>query len=65
MGIAREGNLYVLVPAAVAGLMFLLGFWPIGLAFVILAAFMAFFFRDPERQSPSDPDVVVAPADAA
>ena len=63
MGIAREGNLYVLVPAAVAGLMFLLGFWPIGLALVILAAFMAFFFRDPERQSPSDPDVVVAPAD--
>lgn len=53
----------MLVPAAVAGLMFLLGFWPIGLAFVILAAFMAFFFRDPERQSPSDPDVVVAPAD--
>lgn len=63
MRIAREGNFYVLVPAAVAGLMFLLGFWPIGLAFVILAAFMAFFFRDPERQSPSDPDVVVAPAD--
>jgi phosphatidylserine decarboxylase len=24
---------------------------------------MAFFFRDPERQAPSDPDVVVAPAD--
>lgn len=43
--------------------MFLLGFWPVGIVFVVLAAFMAFFFRDPRRQPPIDPDVVVAPAD--
>jgi phosphatidylserine decarboxylase len=28
-----------------------------------LAAFMAYFFRDPDRTVPRDPDVVVAPAD--
>jgi len=61
--IAREGIFYVLVPAALAVAVFLLGFWPVALLLGILAAFMAFFFRDPERQPPSDADVVVAPAD--
>lgn len=63
MTIAREGIFYVLVPAALAGFMFLLGYWPVAVLLGILAAFMAFFFRDPERRSPSDPNVVVAPAD--
>ena len=31
--------------------------------FAILGGFMAFFFRDPERQVPQDPDIVVSPAD--
>jgi phosphatidylserine decarboxylase len=31
--------------------------------FAILGGFMAYFFRDPDRQVPQDPDVVVAPAD--
>jgi phosphatidylserine decarboxylase len=61
--IAREGIFYVLVPAALAGLGFLLGYWPVALLLAVLAAFMAFFFRDPERQAPADADVVVAPAD--
>jgi len=61
--IAREGIFYVLVPAALAVVVFFLGFWPVALLLGILAAFMAFFFRDPERQPPSDPNVVVAPAD--
>jgi phosphatidylserine decarboxylase len=61
--IAREGIFYVLVPAALAVVVLLLGLWPVALLFGLLAAFMAFFFRDPERQPPSDPNVVVAPAD--
>ncbi len=40
-----------------------LGLWPVALVFAALAAFMAYFFRDPNRVSPIDPDVVVAPAD--
>ena len=63
MRIAREGIFYVLVPAALAVVVFFLGFWPVALLLGILAAFMAFFFRDPERQPPSEPNVVVAPAD--
>ena len=31
--------------------------------FAVLGAFMAYFFRDPERQVPQDPDLVVSPAD--
>lgn len=31
--------------------------------FAVVAGFMAFFFRDPKRQPPSDVDVVVSPAD--
>jgi phosphatidylserine decarboxylase len=61
--IAREGIFYVLVPAALAVVVLLLSFWPLAVLLAILAAFMAFFFRDPDRQSPNDPNVVVAPAD--
>ena len=61
--IAREGIIYVLVPGVLAAIGFLLGFWPVGILFALVAAFMAFFFRDPRRQPPTDADVVVAPAD--
>jgi phosphatidylserine decarboxylase len=60
---AREGIVYVVVPAVGAIILLVLGFWPVAVAFAILAAFMAFFFRDPQRQPPTDPGVVVAPAD--
>jgi len=60
---ARDGIIYVLIPVVLGILALVLGFWPLALAFAIVAAFMAFFFRDPERQPPTDPNVVVAPAD--
>jgi phosphatidylserine decarboxylase len=34
------------------------------LPLVVLAGFFVFFFRDPERTAPSDPNLVVSPADA-
>jgi phosphatidylserine decarboxylase len=37
--------------------------WVLAVPFVALAAFFAFFFRDPERRPPADADVVLAPAD--
>jgi phosphatidylserine decarboxylase len=40
-----------------------LGFWPVAIFFGLLAAFMAYFFRDPGRQPPVDKDLVVSPAD--
>ena len=51
------------MPGALAVLFLVLGFWPLGLAFLLLSSFMAFFFRDPRRQPPTDSNVVVAPAD--
>jgi phosphatidylserine decarboxylase len=61
--IAREGIFYVLVPAALAIVLFALGFWPVALVFGVVSVFMAYFFRDPRRQSPTDSNIVVAPAD--
>lgn len=40
-----------------------LGLWYVGLLFLLLALFMAYFFRDPKREPPGDLDVVVSPAD--
>jgi len=35
----------------------------IGAVFVILSGYFAYFFRDPQRTPPDDPNVIVAPAD--
>jgi phosphatidylserine decarboxylase len=49
-----------LMAASVAG--WLLN-WLLALPLFVLAAFFAFFFRDPERQTVDLPDTVVSPAD--
>jgi phosphatidylserine decarboxylase len=63
MKIDRAGWPFVagaLVPAAAA-----LGFgvWWLALPFVVLSAFMVYFFRDPERATPSGDGLVISPAD--
>ena len=63
MRIAREGIVYILAPGAVTVLLLILGLWPIALPFAIVTAFMAYFFRDPKREPPQDPHLVVSPAD--
>lgn len=63
MRIAREGMVYILVPVVLAAVSLLLAFWPVAIAFALIAAFMAFFFRDPQRKIPDDPNFVVSPAD--
>ena len=40
-----------------------LGFWYVAAALFVVTLFMVFFFRDPKRVPPADPDVVVSPAD--
>jgi phosphatidylserine decarboxylase len=37
--------------------------WALAIPFVVLAAFFAFFFRDPDRVSPVDGALVLSPAD--
>ncbi|MFN2453906.1 MAG: phosphatidylserine decarboxylase [Pyrinomonadaceae bacterium] len=60
---AREGFPYIFIPAAAALLALFAGVWWLALVLFALAAFMAYFFRDPVRNAPEDSDVVLSPAD--
>ncbi|HEX8473711.1 MAG TPA: phosphatidylserine decarboxylase family protein [Pyrinomonadaceae bacterium] len=60
---ARDGLLWVLVPLVVALAAALSGYWLVAIPFFLLAAFMAYFFRDPRRTSPPEENLVVSPAD--
>jgi phosphatidylserine decarboxylase len=63
MGIDRAGWPFIIIAIVLAvGAAWWLGrLW--ALPFVVLAAFFLFFFRDPDRQVPGDPNLVVSPAD--
>jgi phosphatidylserine decarboxylase len=61
--IVKESIPYILVPAVLAVATAALGYWYVSAFLIIVALFMAFFFRHPKRVPPSDPDVVVSPAD--
>jgi phosphatidylserine decarboxylase len=63
LSIVKESIPYILVPLVLSVAATALGFWYVGLFLLLVAIFMAFFFRDPKRVPPSDPDVVVSPAD--
>jgi phosphatidylserine decarboxylase len=66
----KEGYPWILVPllaGLAAGALYLL--WPsyallaLAALLLLLAAFMAYFFRDPRRDAPAERDLVVSPAD--
>ncbi|MBS1770171.1 MAG: phosphatidylserine decarboxylase [Acidobacteria bacterium] len=60
---AKEGLPFILVALAIAGLLAIPGWW-IGVSiFVLIAAFLAYFFRDPHRNVPSNGGVILAAAD--
>ena len=59
----RDGIPFVFIPLAAAVLAAVTGYWYIAVPLFLLALFMAYFFRDPERISPTDEDIVIAPAD--
>ncbi|HKG48401.1 MAG TPA: phosphatidylserine decarboxylase family protein [Pyrinomonadaceae bacterium] len=63
MRIVKESIPYIVVPVLLAAAAAVLGFWYVAATLFLLALFMAYFFRDPKRVPPSDPDVVVSPAD--
>lgn len=69
MSIARDGLPYILIPALISIILLALGYWfaifywYAAIPFVLVTAFMAYFFRDPRREPPRDPTAVVAPAD--
>ncbi len=63
MRIARESIPFIVIPLVLALVCAVLGLWYVVALLVVVTLFMAFFFRDPKRLPPSDPDVVVSPAD--
>jgi phosphatidylserine decarboxylase len=60
---AREGVPFIIVPALLGLVTVAVGFWYVAIVFIIVFLFMVYFFRDPQRNPPADPDVVVSPAD--
>ena len=70
MNFAREGLLFIAIAAAVAagGFAFAIsrrswGLWLAAFVLLLLALWVAYFFRDPERTGQRGPSLVVSPAD--
>lgn len=58
----KDGFRFAL-PPLIVGIVLMFFRWWLGAGFVILGLFVLYFFRDPERQIPSEPGAVVSPAD--
>lgn len=59
----RDGIPFVIVPIVLGIIPLIFGYWWLAIPFLLIAAFMAFFFRNPRRSIPLAPGLVVAPAD--
>lgn len=59
----RTGLYFAALPASLSATCFWLGWVPAGILLAGLAAFILFFFRDPERTIPDMPGAIVSPAD--
>lgn len=59
----RDGIPFVVVPLVIGIIPLGFGYWWAAIPFVLIAAFMAYFFRDPRRSIPLEPGIIVAPAD--
>lgn len=60
---AREGIPFVLIGLFIAIAFIFAGIWWLAVAFIALAAFTAYFFRDPDREITSEENLVVSAAD--
>jgi phosphatidylserine decarboxylase len=61
--IVKDAYRFLLPLLAAAAVAYFLGLYPITILVLFLAAFVAFFFRNPNREIPVDPRVIVSPAD--
>ena len=59
----KEGLPFVIVPALIAMFLAYFQLWWIAAIFVALALFMAYFFRDPFRESPEGEGLILAACD--
>ena len=60
---AKEGIPFIAIFLLPAALFVFLHWWVAAILCLLLAAFMAFFFRDPQRDCPMDDTIVISPAD--
>lgn len=70
MNFAREGLLFIGIASAIAAAAFALAYmrrswalWLLAFALTIIALWVAYFFRDPERTGERGSQLVIAPAD--
>ena len=61
--VAREGYPFIAVSAFATLIIAIIGYELPALTGLLLTCFVLYFFRDPERISPDEEDVVVSPAD--
>jgi phosphatidylserine decarboxylase len=61
--VAPEGWPFIVVPAAAACILAMIGWWPVAAVVGVVALACLGFFRDPERTPPAGPGLVLAPAD--
>jgi phosphatidylserine decarboxylase len=61
--VAREGIPFVLIGLFIAIAFIFAGIWWLAVVFIALAAFTAYFFRDPDREIANEENLVVSAAD--
>jgi phosphatidylserine decarboxylase len=61
--VVREGLPFVLIPLVIAVILLAAGVWSLAIVFAALAAFIAYFFRDPHREITTDKNLIVSAAD--
>jgi phosphatidylserine decarboxylase len=61
--IVRDAFPFLIPLLILAGGAFWLGLTAVAIGVLLLVLFVAFFFRNPHRNIPSDPNVIVSPAD--
>ncbi len=60
---AKQGIPFIILFLIPAAIFAVIGWWIAAGACFLLAVFMAYFFRDPERNCPVDDRIIVSPAD--
>lgn len=70
MSFAREGLVFIAIAALIAAVTYAVAInrrswalWLVAFSLTILALWVAYFFRDPERTGPRGEQIVIAPAD--
>jgi len=59
----KEGWRFIAIFVAATLLLFWLSLWPLAYVGIVLTAWCAYFFRDPDRVTPLNESLLIAPAD--